>query len=113
MAETSTASGAAPVQTHTLPIAQRIALGRELRQRCDRRSHAAWEAPAGRRDPVDILIEQGKTRLQDVLPLRYARMRVSPFAFLRGGAAVMAADLAGTPDSGLRVQAGGDCHCLN
>ena len=77
------------------------------------RAHAAWEAPAGRRDPVDILIEQGKTRLQDVLPLRYARMKVSPFAFLRGGAAVMAADLAGTPDSGLRVQAAGDCHCLN
>ena len=48
-----------------------------------------------------------------MLPLRYARMKASPFAFLRGGAAVMASDLAGTPDSGLRVQAAGDCHCLN
>jgi uncharacterized protein (DUF2252 family) len=112
MAETIT-PGAPPVQTHILPVAERISLGRELRKRCDRRSHAAWTAPAGRRDPVDILIEQGRTRLQDVLPLRYARMKVSPFAFLRGGAAIMAADLAGTPDSGLRVQAGGDCHCLN
>ena len=113
MAETNTTGGASPVQTHTLPIAQRVELGRELRKRCERKSHSAWTAPADRRDPIDILIDQGKTRLQDVLPLRYARMKVSPFAFLRGGAAVMAADLAGTPDSGLRVQAGGDCHCLN
>jgi uncharacterized protein (DUF2252 family) len=96
-----------------MPVAQRIALGRDIRKRCERKSHAAWKAPANRRDPVDILIEQGKTRLQELLPLRYARMKVSPFAFLRGGAAVMASDLAGTPDSGLRVQAGGDCHCLN
>jgi uncharacterized protein (DUF2252 family) len=112
MAETIT-TGAPPIQTHTLPVAQRISLGRELRKRCERKSHAAWKAPTNRRDPVDILIDQGKTRLQDVLPLRYARMKTSPFAFLRGGAAIMAADLAGTPDSGLRVQAGGDCHCLN
>jgi uncharacterized protein (DUF2252 family) len=112
MAETIT-TGASPVQTHTLPVADRIALGRDLRARCERKSHAAWTAPANRRDPVDILIDQGKTRLQDVLPLRYARMKTSPFAFLRGSAAIMAADLAGTPDSGLRVQAGGDCHCLN
>jgi uncharacterized protein (DUF2252 family) len=107
------ATGALPVQTHILPVAERIALGRDLRDRCDRRSHAAWKAPAHRRDPVELLIEQGKTRLQELLPLRYARMKTSPFAFLRGGAAVMAADLAGTPDSGLRVQSGGDCHCLN
>lgn len=113
MAERNTAGGAPPVQTHTLPVAQRIEIGRELRKRCERGSHAAWTAPAGRRDPVDILIEQGRTRLQDLLPLRYARMKASPFAFLRGGAAVMAADLADTPDSGLRVQACGDCHCLN
>jgi uncharacterized protein (DUF2252 family) len=106
-------TGALPAQTHALPVADRIAMGRDLRRRCERRSHAAWTAPAGRRDPVDLLIEQGRTRLQDLLPLRYARMKVSPFAFLRGGAAVMAADLAGTPDSGLRVQSGGDCHCLN
>jgi len=112
MAETIT-TGAPPVQTHALPVAQRISLGRELRKRCERKSHAAWKAPADRRDPVEILIDQGKTRLQDVLPLRYARMKVSPFTFLRGAAAIMAADLAGTPDSGLRVQAGGDCHCLN
>jgi uncharacterized protein (DUF2252 family) len=112
MAETIT-TAAPPVQTHTLPVAERIAMGRALRKSCERRSHLAWKAPANRRDPVEILIEQGKTRLQDVLPLRYARMKTSPFAFLRGGAAIMAADLASTPSTGLRVQAGGDCHCLN
>ena len=112
MAETDP-TGALPAQTHTRPIAERVALGRELRKRCERKSHAAWAPPAHRRDPIDVLIEQGKTRLQELLPLRYARMKTSPFAFLRGGAAVMAADLAGTPDSGLRVQSGGDCHCLN
>src|SRR5258708_30777398 len=111
MAETH--PGALPEQTHSRSIDERIARGRALRKRCPRKNQARWQAPAGRRDPVDILIEQGKARLQDLLPLRYARMKVSPFAFLRGGAAVMAADLAGTPDSGLRVQAGGDCHCLN
>jgi uncharacterized protein (DUF2252 family) len=59
------------------------------------------------------LIEQGESRIADLLPERYARMKPSPFTFLRGAAAVMAADLAATPTSGLRVQADGDCHCLN
>jgi len=111
MAETI--SGALPAQTHTQPIDKRVALGHSLREQCDRRSHAAWKPAANRRDPVDILIEQGQSRLPDLLPLRYARMKVSPFAFLRGGAAVMAEDLSATPSSGLTVQAAGDCHCLN
>ncbi len=108
-----TTSGALPAQTHTRPLDERIALGRALREQCDRKSHATWTPAANRRDPVEILIEQGQSRLPDLLPLRYARMKVSPFAFLRGGAAVMAEDLAGTPGSGLVVQAAGDCHCLN
>lgn len=112
MADTNL-TGELPAQTHTRAVAERIALGRELRKRCERKSHAAWTPPAHRRDPIELLIEQGKTRLQELLPLRYARMKTSPFAFLRGGAAVMAADLSSTPDSGLRVQSGGDCHCLN
>ncbi len=66
-----------------------------------------------RRDPVEILIEQGGSRLPNLLPLRYSRMSTSPFAFLRGSAAVMAEDLAETPATGLTVQAAGDCHCLN
>jgi uncharacterized protein (DUF2252 family) len=102
-----------PPQTHALPLQQRINLGRALRETCKRSAHADWTAPAGRRDPIDILVEQGKSRLTELLPLRYARMKASPFAFLRGSAAVMAADLAGTPSNGLLVQAAGDCHCLN
>jgi len=102
-----------PVQTHALPLQQRENLGRALREKCKRGAHGDWKAPAGRRDPIDILIEQGRTRLPELLPLRYTRMKASPFAFLRGSAAVMAADLATTPSSGLLVQAAGDCHCLN
>jgi uncharacterized protein (DUF2252 family) len=102
-----------PPQTHALPLQQRIDLGRTLREKCKRSAHAEWTAPAGRDDPIDILVEQGRTRLPELLPLRYARMKASPFAFLRGSAAVMAADLATTPSNGLVVQAAGDCHCLN
>jgi len=111
MAETQT--GALPKQTHIQPLKQRIEQGRALRERLPRDRHATWKMPASRRDPVDILIEQGRARMSDLLPLRYTRMKVSPFAFLRGGAAIMAADLAASPATGLVVQAGGDCHCLN
>jgi uncharacterized protein (DUF2252 family) len=104
---------ALPEQTHTLPVAERIARGHTLRDSCSRLSHGEWTAPAGRRDPIEILIEQGAHRLPELLPLRYSRMRATPFAFLRGSAAVMAADLATTPSTGLQVQAAGDCHCLN
>ncbi|MBL6613978.1 MAG: DUF2252 domain-containing protein [Reyranella sp.] len=105
--------GALPPQTHIRPIKERVQHGRALREHLPRRHHAAWKAPANRRDPIDILIEQGKSRLPDLLPERYARMKATPFTFLRGAAAVMAADLAGTQSSGLLVQAAGDCHCLN
>ena len=104
---------ALPEQTHTLPVEERIERGRALRDKCSRISHGEWSASKGRRDPVEILIEQGQHRLPELLPLRYSRMRASPFAFLRGGAAVMAADLASLPSTGLRAQAAGDCHCLN
>jgi len=105
--------GSLPPQTHTLSVKERVAHGRALRERLARKHHGGWKAPADRRDPIEILIEQGESRLPDLLPLRYGRMRPTPFTFLRGAAAVMAADLAGTPNSGLVVQAGGDCHCLN
>jgi uncharacterized protein (DUF2252 family) len=106
-------AAAVPEQTHTLPTADRIDRGRALRGRQPRENHADWKPAIDRRDPVEILIEQGKTRLTNLLPLRYARMKVSPFAFLRGGAAVMASDLADTAATGLAVQSAGDCHCLN
>jgi uncharacterized protein (DUF2252 family) len=106
-------SGALPPQTHILPVKERMARGRALRDQTARKHHGAWKAPKDRRDPIEILMEQGESRLPELLPVRYARMRPSPFTFLRGAAAVMAADLATTPASGLTVQAAGDCHCLN
>jgi uncharacterized protein (DUF2252 family) len=84
-----------------------------LRNAVPRGAHAEWSPPAERPDPVQILIEQGRDRIQRLLPLRYARMKADPFAFLRGAAAVMAGDLAHTPASGLRVQSCGDCHLSN
>src|SRR5260370_32968350 len=92
--------GALPEQTHIRSIDERIARGQDLRKRCPRKSQARWRAPAGRRDPVDLLIEQGKARLQDLLPLRYARRKASPFAFLRRGAPGMAAAPAPPPAAG-------------
>ena len=84
MAETQ--NSALPAQTHTSSIKERVALGRSLRERCARRSHGRWKPPAGRHDPIDLLIEQGKSRVQELLPLRYGRMSVSPFAYMRGSA---------------------------
>jgi len=105
--------GAVPVQTHIESVDERASRGRALRTLRPRSEQAAFEPSARRRDPVEILIEQGESRLPNLLPLRYTRMKVSPFAFFRGGAAVMTADLAGTPATGLQVQACGDCHLLN
>ena len=95
-----------------LSVKERAALGREARATTPRASLAAHTPPA-RRDPVSVLMEQAATRQQDLLPIRYGRMAASPFAFLRGAAAVMAADLAASPVSGLRVQAIGDAHISN
>ena len=104
---------ALPPQTHAASIPDRIARGRALRERSPRKSHAVWSVPADRSDPIDTLIEEGRARVQELLPLRYARMKASPFAFLRGSAGVMAADLSRTARTGVFVQAAGDCHCLN
>ncbi len=87
--------------------------GRNLRQRVSRKAHGAWTPPTDRRDPIEILRQQDDSRMPELVPLRYGRMMASPFAFYRGSAAVMAADLAPTPTTGLRVQACGDCHLMN
>ena len=87
--------------------------GREMRRAAPRQSHAQWEPPPDRPDPVDILEEQARTRVPDLVPIRYGRMVASPFAYFRGAAAPMAWDLAHTPASGIRVQACGDAHLLN
>jgi uncharacterized protein (DUF2252 family) len=92
---------------------ERAATGRAARSEARRSSHAAWEPPEGRADPVAILEQQASSRVAELVPIRYGRMAASPFAFFRGAAAVMAADLAGTPVSGLRVQACGDAHLSN
>ena len=89
------------------------ARGKSLRKKTPRSSHAPWSPPADRRDPIEILVESSADRVPHLVPIRYGRMLGSPFAFFRGGAAIMAADLAGTPVTGLRVQACGDCHLLN
>src|ERR1700756_4645974 len=89
------------------------AKGSEQRRLVPRSSHAQWIPPAGRPDPVAILQEQAKTRVPDLIPIRYGRMAVSPFAYYRGAAAPMAWDLAHTPATGIRVQACGDAHLLN
>ena len=78
-----------------------------------RSSHAAFAPAAGRPDPIDLLERQAATRLPDLVPIRYGRMLDSPFSFYRGGALIMASDLASTPRSGLHAQLCGDAHLKN
>src|SRR6516165_5622170 len=92
---------------------ERRAKGAEWRKQVPFAAQTEWKPSANRADPVETLIEQGKSRIPDLLPVRYARMKQDPFAFLRGAAAVMAADLAAGPSTGLRVQACGDGHLGN
>lgn len=94
-------------------VAERAEFGREARKEVPRSSHAVWSPSEGRRDPVTLLEEQNETRLPFLVPLRHARMRVSPFTFYRGTARIMAADLTPTPVSGLTAQLGGDAHLSN
>ena len=89
------------------------ASGRARRASVPRSSHAEWSPPADRPDPVAILEEQAKTRVPDLIPIRYGRMAASSFAYFRGAAAPMAWDLAHTPSTDIRVQACGDAHLLN
>ncbi|GAP24460.1 hypothetical protein GLF_1342 [Gluconobacter frateurii NBRC 101659] len=88
-------------------------MGAKLRKSMPRAAQAEWTLPANRVDPIEILKQQGLTRISCLLSIRYDRMKVSPFTFLRGAAAVMAQDLAKAPVSGIRVQSCGDCHLAN
>ncbi|MGC1379754.1 MAG: DUF2252 domain-containing protein [Candidatus Baltobacteraceae bacterium] len=92
--------------------AELVAAGKALRERVPLDAHAQWQPQAGR-DPLAILHASDADRLAELLPIRYGRMLPSPFAFFRGAAAVMAADLAATPQTGLVVQACGDCDIKN
>lgn len=95
-----------------LSRADRVALGKDARRVIPRESHAEFQ-PGVARDPVGLLLEQSKSRLPELVPIRHGRMLVSAFTFYRGAALPMAADLATTPTSGLRVQLCGDAHLSN
>jgi uncharacterized protein (DUF2252 family) len=98
---------------HVTTPAERAKRGLEARRAVGRRSHGQWIPATDRPDPVAVLVEQGADRVPELLPIRYGRMARSPFAFLRGAAAGLAADLAANPDTGLNVQLCGDAHLLN
>lgn len=92
---------------------QRRRAGRELRRSVPLAAHGDWTPAPARREPVGILEETNRTRLPDLVPVRYGRMLASPFAFFRGAAAVMAEDLASSPVTDVRLQACGDAHIGN
>ncbi len=94
-------------------VEERAARGKAARSNVLRSSHAAWEPSRARRPPEHTLLEQAADRVPELVPIRHGRMLASPFAFFRGAAALMAADLAETPRSGLTVQLCGDAHLSN
>jgi len=96
-----------------LTVAERVARGKAARAEVPRSRHAIFEPQSRRPDPIKLLERQAKTRVPELVPIRYGRMLVSPFTFYRGGALIMASDLAATPRSGLQVQCCGDAHLSN
>jgi uncharacterized protein (DUF2252 family) len=96
-----------------LSKAHRFDQGVALRQVAPRSVHQQWNPAENREDPIDILIKTSIGRIESLLPIRYTRMMESPFAFFRGSAAIMAADLAQTPNTGIDLQLCGDCHLMN
>ena len=105
--------GAPQARSAYLSADERAAKGKALRDAVPRASQAGWTPPKGRRDPVELTLASNEGRMVQLLPIRHGRMSASPFAFYRGSAALMAADLATTPTSGIRVQACGDAHLMN
>src|SRR5512134_117869 len=99
----------APISTGT----GTIRAGKLLRDKLPREQLGEWTEFKGRTSPIDILRTSDAGRMKELVPIRYGRMLQSPFTFYRGAAAVMAADLALTPSTGVRVQSCGDCHLLN
>jgi uncharacterized protein (DUF2252 family) len=109
-----------PSPTDALPRAvlhltesERRAHGKAVRAEVPRSAHGRFEPNVARRDPVDLLVSQAASRVPELVPVRYGRMLVSPFTFYRGGALLMAADLADGPRTGLQVQLCGDAHLSN
>jgi uncharacterized protein (DUF2252 family) len=108
-------AGAEPAQVPFQPRsrADQYAAGKALRTTCPRKAHAGWKSPSDRLDAVELVLRAEKGRLPDLLPLRHGRMVRSAFTFYRGAALTMAADLASTPSTGVRVQCCGDAHLCN
>jgi uncharacterized protein (DUF2252 family) len=96
-----------------LTVTERIDRGKTARAEVPRSGHAVYEPTRDRADPIDLLESQAAARIPELVPIRYGRMLVSPFAFYRGAAKIMANDLAATPRSGLKVQCCGDAHLSN
>ena len=92
---------------------ERVAAGKALRDKIPRERHGLWNGVKGRPSPIDLLHKSDAGRMKKLLPIRYGRMLPTPFTYYRGAAGVMTADLARTPNTGLNVQACGDCHLLN
>ena len=107
------AAAAAPAPRSFQTADERRAKGRALRDAVPRSTQSEWKAAPDRRDPVELLQASNEGRVAALVPVRFGRMATSPFAFYRGGAALMAADLATTPATGIRVQACGDAHLMN
>jgi uncharacterized protein (DUF2252 family) len=112
--KTKLGAGAAPSKKieHFTP-GERAARGKAARAEVPRTSHAEWDPPPHRPDPVDLLEEQAQSRVPELVPIRYGRMLVSPFTFYRGAAYLMASDLAGGTRTGLHSQLCGDAHLSN
>ena len=100
-------------KTNIAPRESAALRGKALREAVPREEHGGWKAPKDRRDPVELVLASNEGRMPDSVSIRHGRMLQSPFTFYRGTAALMAADLAHTSVSGLRVQACGDAHLLN
>ena len=101
------------VRAPHLTLAERVTRGKIARAEVPRSNHAVYQPAPDRPDPIELLEEQARTRVPELVPIRYGRMLVSPFTFYRGAARIMASDLANSPRSGLNAQCCGDAHLSN
>ena len=113
MNTTADKSKAASKAVEHFTLAERAARGKAARADVPRSSHAEWEPSPVRFDPIELLETQAESRVDELVPIRYGRMLVSPFTFYRGAAYLMAADLSGMPRTGLHAQLCGDAHLSN